>query len=251
MTETTAKPDRRVERSRQAILAATLQLLAPDGDVGSLTVEAVAARSGVAKTTIYRRWRDKWELALDAVMIDMLPRFDEPVDVGDTRTELLTFVNSVVTMLAATPSGPAMQGLVSQIATDPELARIYRERVVQPRHAQLAPVINAASPAATCAPIPTSACSTNSCSGRSSTACCSAAPRSPATSAPASSTPSSPGSHHAPTTPASPDQPHAATPGVEDHDQPRPPCPPPASLPLPNRKITISGWSTSAPQVRG
>jgi AcrR family transcriptional regulator len=140
-TAPTRKPDRRVERSRQAILAATLQLLAPDGDVGSLTVEAVAARSGVAKTTIYRRWRDKWELALDAVMIDTLPRFDEPVDVGDTRTELLTFVNSVVTMLAAPPYGPAMQGLVSQIATDPELARIYRERVVQPRHLQLAPVI--------------------------------------------------------------------------------------------------------------
>jgi AcrR family transcriptional regulator len=120
---------------------ATLQLLANDGDVGSLTVEAVAARSGVAKTTIYRRWRDKWQLALDAVMIDMLPRFDEPVDVGDTRKELLTFVNSVVRMLAATPHGPAMQGLVSQIATDPDLARVYREQVVQPRLAQLAPVI--------------------------------------------------------------------------------------------------------------
>jgi AcrR family transcriptional regulator len=38
-----------------------------------VTVEAVAAHSSVAKTTIYRRWRDKWELALDAVMIDMLP----------------------------------------------------------------------------------------------------------------------------------------------------------------------------------
>ena len=134
------KPDRRAERSRQAILDATLQLLA-EGDVGSLTVEAVAARSGVAKTTIYRRWRDKWELALDAVMIDELPRFDEPVDVGDTRAELLTFVNSVVTMLTATPYGPAMQGLVSQIATDPELARVYREQVVQPRLTQLAPVI--------------------------------------------------------------------------------------------------------------
>ena len=130
-----------MERSRQAILDATLQLLAPDGDVGSLTVEAVAARSGVAKTTIYRRWRDKWELALDAVMIDTLPQFDDPVDVGDTRKELLTFVNSVVKMLAATPYGPAMQGLVSQIATDPELARVYREQVVQPRLAQLAPVI--------------------------------------------------------------------------------------------------------------
>ena len=130
-----------MERSRQAILDATLQLLTPDGDVTSLTVEAVAARAGVAKTTIYRRWRDKWELALDAVMIDMLPRLDEPVDVGDTRKELLTFVNSVVTMLAATPYGPAMQGLVSPIATDPDLARVYREQVVQPRHAELTPVI--------------------------------------------------------------------------------------------------------------
>jgi AcrR family transcriptional regulator len=141
---TTAPPrkqDRRAERSRQAILDATLQLLAQDGDVGSLTVEAVAARSGVAKTTIYRRWRDKWELALDAVMIDTLPRFDEPVDVGDTRKELLTFVNAVVKMLATPPYGPAMQGLVSQIATDPDLARVYREQVVKPRMAQLAPVI--------------------------------------------------------------------------------------------------------------
>jgi AcrR family transcriptional regulator len=134
------RPDPRVERSRQAILDATRELLA-DGDVGSLTVEAVAARSGVAKTTIYRRWRDKWELALDAVMIDMLPRFDEPIDVGDTRKELLTFVNQVVRMQASVPFGPAMQGLVSQIATDPQLARVYREQVVQPRMEQLAPVI--------------------------------------------------------------------------------------------------------------
>src|SRR5215471_12184025 len=135
------RSDQRSERSKQLILDATRALLAEEGGVRSLSIEAVAARSGVAKTTIYRRWRDKWELALDAVMIDMLPGFDDPVDVGDTRTELITFVNSVVTILAATPYGPAMQGLVSQIATDPGLARVYREQVVQPRLAQLAPVI--------------------------------------------------------------------------------------------------------------
>src|SRR5215831_4331976 len=140
-TAQTRRADPRVQRSRQAILDATRELLDHDGDVASLTVEAVAARSGVAKTTIYRRWRDKWGLALDAVMIDMLPGFAEPIDVGDTRKELLTFVNSVVKMLSATPNGPAMQGLVSQIATDPELARVYRDQVVQPRMAQLAPVI--------------------------------------------------------------------------------------------------------------
>ena len=107
----------------------------------ALTVEGVAARSGVAKTTIYRRWRDKWELALDAVMIDMLPRFDNPVDVGDTRKELITFVKSVVNLFASRPYGPAMQGLVSEIATTPELARAYREQVVLPRRRQLEPVI--------------------------------------------------------------------------------------------------------------
>jgi AcrR family transcriptional regulator len=141
MNDTNRKPDRRAERSKQAILDATRELLAEEGDVGSLTVEAVAARSGVAKTTIYRRWRDKWELALDAVMIDLLPRFANPVDVGDTRKELITFVDSVTKLWASPPYGPAMQGLTSQIATQPELARVYREQVVEPRREQLRPVI--------------------------------------------------------------------------------------------------------------
>ena len=143
MTETknTTKAEARADRSKQAILAATRELLTDGGTVGSLTVEAVAARSGVAKTTIYRRWRDKWELALDAVMIDMLPRFADPVDVGDTREELMTFLDSVVKTMSRPPLGPAMQGLVSEIATTPELARVYREHVVEPRRRQLRPVI--------------------------------------------------------------------------------------------------------------
>jgi AcrR family transcriptional regulator len=139
--ETNRKPDPRAERSKKAILDATRELLADEGDVGSLTVEAVAARSGVAKTTIYRRWRDKWELALDAVMIDLLPRFANPDDVGDTRKELITFVDSVTKLWASPPYGPAMQGLISEIATEPELARVYREQVVEPRREQLRPVI--------------------------------------------------------------------------------------------------------------
>jgi AcrR family transcriptional regulator len=141
VTDVNHKPNRRAERSRQAILDATRELLAEEGGTRALTVEAVAARSGVAKTTIYRRWRDKWELALDAVMIDMLPRFDDPVDVGDTRAELITFINSVVKTFGSPPYGPAMQALVSEIATQPELAGIYRERVIEPRSATLAPVI--------------------------------------------------------------------------------------------------------------
>ena len=138
---TNPKSDRRSERSKQAILDATRELLAEEGGVRSLTIEAVAARSGVAKTTIYRRWRDKWELALDAAMIDMLSSFDDPVDVGDTRKELITFVNSAVKTLGSKPYGPALQGLASEVATDPELARVYQEYVVEPRRLQIQAVI--------------------------------------------------------------------------------------------------------------
>jgi len=141
MSNTSRRSDPRAERSKEAILDATRELLAENGNVGSLTVEAVAARSGVAKTTIYRRWRDKWGLALDAVMIDMLLPFAEPMDVGDTRKELATFVQVAVKNLSTPPSGPAMQALASQIATDPELGRVYREQVVEPRRNQLRPVI--------------------------------------------------------------------------------------------------------------
>ena len=111
----TPNPDRRSERTKQAILEATRKLLAEKGGVRALTIEAVAARSGVAKTTIYRRWRDKWELALDAAMIDVLTTFDDPVDVGDTRAELITFVSSAVRTLGSRPYGPALQGLASEV----------------------------------------------------------------------------------------------------------------------------------------
>jgi AcrR family transcriptional regulator len=141
MTDSSPTPDRRSERSKQAILDATRELLGEEGGVKALTIEAVAARSGVAKTTIYRRWRDKWELALDAAMIDILPTFDDPVDVGDTRKELITFVNSAVRTLGSKPYGPAMQGLVSEVATDPQLRGVYRNCVVNPRIRQLQAVI--------------------------------------------------------------------------------------------------------------
>jgi hypothetical protein len=44
-------------------------------------------------------------------------------------------------MWATPPYGPAMQALASVIATEPDLARAYRDRVVEPRRVQLAPVI--------------------------------------------------------------------------------------------------------------
>ena len=51
----TREPDPRLERTRRAVLEAALDLLTEHG-YGEVTIEAVAARSGVAKSTIYRHW---------------------------------------------------------------------------------------------------------------------------------------------------------------------------------------------------
>jgi AcrR family transcriptional regulator len=118
-----------------AIIDATRELLA-EGGVHGLTVEGVAARAGVAKTTIYRRWRSKDELAL-AVLIDMVEQVVSVPELGDTRAELIAFVDGAVKILGTTLMGRVMQGLVSDLAADPELARAFRERVVAARVAEV------------------------------------------------------------------------------------------------------------------
>lgn len=60
-----ATADPRVARSRAAVLEATRSILRESGFTGA-TIEAIAARSGVARTTIYRHWAERNELVLDA-----------------------------------------------------------------------------------------------------------------------------------------------------------------------------------------
>jgi AcrR family transcriptional regulator len=125
----------RSERARTAILAATRELLA-QGGVRELTIEGVAARSGVAKTTIYRRWHSKDELAL-AVLIDMVETVVAVPDLADSRSELIAFVRGAVRVLSKTLMGPVMKGLVSELATDSELASAFRTQVVALRIAEV------------------------------------------------------------------------------------------------------------------
>jgi hypothetical protein len=58
-------------------------------------------------------------------------------ELGDTRAELLAFVNAAVDVLGSTLMGRVMQGLVSDLATDPELMTAFRERVVSVRDAEV------------------------------------------------------------------------------------------------------------------
>ena len=134
-----AKPGRggrpRSSGTEAAILAATRALL-EEGGVRRLTIEGVAARAGVAKTTIYRRWRSRDELAL-AVLIRMVEEFGPVPDLGDTHAEFVAVVNDAVRILGSTMMGAVMKGLVSELAVDPELGRQFQERVVGVRQAEV------------------------------------------------------------------------------------------------------------------
>jgi AcrR family transcriptional regulator len=122
-------------KTEKAILDATRELLADVG-VRGLTIEGVAAHAGVAKTTIYRRWRSRDDLAL-AVLLEMVAQVTAVPDLGDTRAELTKFVNGAVDILGKSLMGRVMQGLVSELATNPELAKSFREQVVAARLAEV------------------------------------------------------------------------------------------------------------------
>jgi AcrR family transcriptional regulator len=135
-TQPLGKPKSRTET---AILDATRELLA-EGGVHRLTMEGVAARAGVAKTTVYRRWRSRDELAL-AVLIDMVEQVAAAPEQDETRAELVAFVDGAVRILGGTLMGRVMQGLVSELAAAPELAKAFQERVVALRVAEVRRIV--------------------------------------------------------------------------------------------------------------
>jgi len=129
----------RSERAHRAILDAARELIT-EGGFADLRLEHVAARAGVGKATIYRRWGSKEELALE-LLLELAAPFLEIKDVGDTRAELRAAVNNSIRGLTRSPFGPVLRALLPQIATNPALGDPFRATVVQARRDEIARVI--------------------------------------------------------------------------------------------------------------
>ena len=114
-------------------------MLVADG-YAALRIERVAVRAGVAKTTIYRRWRTREALALDLLMELAGPHI-AIAESGDTREELLSAVTNAMRALTDTPFGPVIRALLSQIARNRSLGDPFRATVVQGRRDEVAKVI--------------------------------------------------------------------------------------------------------------
>lgn len=118
----------RSQEADRAILAAARELLA-EGGLAAMSFEEVAARSGVAKTTIYRRWTSRGALALDAFLADFQAQQPLP-DTGSLRGDLLASLRSWIRSVTHTSAGPILAGLIAAAQLDPGLALAWRERVL-------------------------------------------------------------------------------------------------------------------------
>jgi AcrR family transcriptional regulator len=124
----------RSETANRAILAAATELLAERG-LGGMSMEEVAARAGVGKATIYRRWPSRGALALDAFLAEFQQQ-QPPPDTGTLRGDLLGALRAWVRAVTRTPAGRMLAGLIAEAQGDPDLAAAWLKRVVEPLRAQ-------------------------------------------------------------------------------------------------------------------
>ena len=88
------QPPGRGPKVRAAVLAATLAELADTG-YAALTIENIARRAGVHKTTIYRRWTDRESLVADVLGERIALGFPIP-DTGSVQDDLRQLAQAFV-----------------------------------------------------------------------------------------------------------------------------------------------------------
>jgi AcrR family transcriptional regulator len=120
----------RSDQVEQAILHAASDLLAERG-LDAMTIEDVATRAGVGKSSIYRRWPTKGTLALDAFLIDFLTQ-QPPVDNGSLEVDLREALTQWSNAVVGTPTGRALVGLIAAAQFDSDLSEGWIERVMTP-----------------------------------------------------------------------------------------------------------------------
>lgn len=129
----------RSDEAHRKILDAARELLSEEG-FADLRLEHVAARAGVGKATIYRRWGSKEALAQE-LLAELAAPHIAVAESGDTRAELLAAVVNPMRAVTDTPFGPVIRALLSQIAGNPTLGDPFRATVVQARRDEIARVI--------------------------------------------------------------------------------------------------------------
>ncbi len=120
---------RSLDASRDvALREAALELLAEVG-YDRMTIDAIAARARAGKPTIYRRWRGKAELVVDA--LNARKTETTAIDTGSLRGDLEEIARTAASRDNQF-DGRVMIGLVTALAQDAELRQVFRARFIEP-----------------------------------------------------------------------------------------------------------------------
>jgi AcrR family transcriptional regulator len=120
----------RSEVLHQAILKAALDLVLEVG-FRAVSLEAIAAKSGVGKTTIYRRWPNKGAVVMEAFIGQLEPvsRFPQ----AETAMERLRLQMHITAKAFTGRVGALVRALMAEAQFDPDLAQAFRENWMLPR----------------------------------------------------------------------------------------------------------------------
>ena len=134
----TRRPGRpRSAEAHAAILRAALEL-AVAGGLGGLSMEAIAARAGVGKATIYRRWKTKEALFAEAIgSIAVMP--DIP-DTGTVRGDLDAASSAAIGRLAP-EAFQVIPRLMAEAGDDPALREALDSALLRPRRAAIGEIL--------------------------------------------------------------------------------------------------------------
>lgn len=127
----------RSEATRQAILDAALAEVEERG-YAALTIEGIAARAGAGKQTIYRWWRSKADVVLDAALERARSRVPVP-DTGSLADDLHGFLRATYRQGR---QRPVLVSLMAEAQLDPDFAAAFRDRFLFARRAVLREILD-------------------------------------------------------------------------------------------------------------
>ncbi|MDQ0137866.1 AcrR family transcriptional regulator [Neorhizobium galegae] len=116
--------DKRVERSKTAVLAETYRQLKESG-IGGVSIDEVSRVSGVSKTTIYRHWPSRSALLIDAC--SRLGSVYNAPDTGTLRSDLLALVTNLAEQLQTATWASVYSSIIDAAERDPEIAAMQSE----------------------------------------------------------------------------------------------------------------------------
>ena len=121
----------RSEKAEKAIIEATLDLIGEGMGVSDLSIEAIASRAGVGKTTIYRRWSNKEDLVVDALSTLKAPL--PPLSGTSVRDDLISLLDAMRRESGNVRNRCVMNIAMSEADRYPRLMERFMKRAVEPR----------------------------------------------------------------------------------------------------------------------